>query len=334
MKKIRLRTKILIAAVLILAIIYVAAVNVMISAALVPEFMRKLDSFDRVTEQSYSEMVKTDEITENTRAARDEAKAFIENSDGFKVKCTSDDGYELIAACFKQQEPEGRPWVVLLHGYTGWKEEMYHYAARYYEQGFNILCPDLRCQGESEGDYIGMGWTDRADVMLWIDMILKSYPDAEIVLHGESMGSSCAIMLTGMEGLPVNVKCVVSDCAYADTMSMFRKQLKDWFSLPDLGFVSSARYFLIMRGGYDLKEASALDQVVNSDTPILFIHGDKDRIVPVSSAEALYEACPSEKDIMIVEGAGHAQCCYKDPEAYYDKVFRFIERYVGSYSAS
>lgn len=327
MKKIKKRTKVIIGAFIALVIIYTVIGNFIVSAALVPDFMRKLEAFERVTEQGYSEMVKTDDITENALAAREETKAFLEKTEGFKVKTSSDDGYELIAACFRQPDPVGKPWVVLLHGYTGWKEEMYHFASRYYDHGFNVLCPDLRCQGESDGDFIGMGWTDRYDVLTWIGKITDSYPDAEIVLHGESMGASCALMMTGMD-LPDNVECVISDCAFTDSISMFRKQLKDWFSVPDIGFIDSARLWLIVRGGYDLKDASAVNEVIKSDIPTLFIQGDQDRIVPVSSAEELFNACPSEKDIMIVEGAGHAQSCYKDPEAYYSRVFGFIDRYL------
>ena len=325
MKKIKKRTKVIIGAFIALVVIYTVIGNFIVSAALVPDFMRKLEAFERVTEQGYSEMVKSDDITENALAAREETKAFLEKSEGFKVKTSSDDGYELIAACFRQPDPEEKPWVILLHGYTGWKEEMYHFAARYYDHGFNVLCPDLRCQGESEGDFIGMGWTDRDDVLTWIGKITNSYPDAEIVLHGESMGASCAVMMSGME-LPDNIKCVISDCAFTDSVSMFRKQLKDWFSIPDIGFIGSARLWLIVRGGYDLKDASAIKEIKKSDTPTLFIQGDQDRIVPVSSAEELYDSLDAEKDIMIVEGAGHAQSCYKDPEAYYSRVFGFIDR--------
>ena len=327
MKKLKKRTKVLIAALIAVMVIYTVIGNIIVSAALVPDFMRKLEAFERVTEQGYSEMVKTDDITENAALAREETKAFLEKSDGFKVKSTSDDGYELIASCFRQAEPEGKPWVILLHGYTGWKEEMYHYAAKYYEKGFNILCPDLRCQGESDGDFIGMGWTDRYDVLDWIGKITDSYPDAEIVLHGESMGASCAVMMSGMD-LPDNIKCVISDCAFTDSVSMFRKQLRDWFSIPDIGFIGSARLWLRIRGGYDLKDASAINEIKKSDIPTLFIQGDQDRIVPVSSAEELYDSLDAEKDIMIVEGAGHAQSCYKDPDAYYDRVFGFIDRFL------
>ena len=329
MKKKHFKVKIIAIIVIVILFIYSIIGNIIVSAALVPDFMRKLEAFEKVTEKSYSEMVRTDEITKNTAEAREEAMAFLEKAELRKIKTVSYDGYDLIASCFKQPKPDKKPWVVLLHGYTGWKEEMYHYAARYYEEGFNILCPDLRCQGESDGDFIGMGWRDRGDVMLWINKILESYPEAKVVVHGESMGASCALMLTDLN-LPENVKCIVSDCAMEDSVSMFRKQLRDWFSMPDLGFITSARIWLKIRGGYDLKKASALDVVSGDKLPTLFIHGDNDRIVPVSDAEDLYEACGSKvKDIMIVEGAGHAQSCYKDPEAYYDRVFSFIDPFVG-----
>lgn len=328
MKKMSLRTKIIIAVIAVLIIIYCIIGNVIVSAALVPDFMRKLEAFDRVTEQSYSEMVRTDEMTENMMAAAEKTKAVLGNAGGTKEKTTSYDGYELIAACFRQPEPEGKPWAVLLHGYTGWKEEMYHHAAEYYGRGFNVLCPDLRCQGESEGDFIGMGWTDREDVMLWINDILDEYPTAKIVVQGESMGASCALMLNGLN-LPENIVCLISDCAYSDSVTMFRKQLRDWFSLPDLGFISSARLWLMIRGGYDLKDASALNEVAKGSVPTLFIHGDQDRIVPVEAAGELYEAsCASEKELLIVEGAGHVQSCYKDPETYYTKIFDFIGKYI------
>lgn len=320
--------KILVIALVVVAVIYSVIGNVIVSAGLVPDFMRKLDAFDRVTEQSYSEMVQTDEISTNIAAAREETKAVLGDAGGYKVKMESADSYELVAAVFEQPEPDGKPWAILIHGYTGWKEEMYHYAAKYYLHGFNVLCPDLRCQGESEGDFIGMGWTDREDVLRWIYKIMEGYPDAAIVVQGESMGASCALMLTGMD-LPENVKCVISDCAMTDAMSMFKKQLGDWFSIPDLGFVASARLWLKIRGGYDLKDASAIHEVAQSSTPTLFIQGDQDRIVPPEAAGQLYEACgASEKDLLIIEGAGHAQACYKDPETYYDTIFDFIRDHI------
>lgn len=40
----------------------------------------------------------------------------------------------------------------------------------------------------------------------------------------------------------------------------------------------------------------------------------------------VYEACASVKDILIVEGAGHANSNYVNPDLYYTAMFEFIDR--------
>ena len=85
---------------------------------------------------------------------------------------------------------------------------MYPFATWYNEKGWHVIAPDMRCQGESQGDFIGMGWTDRKDNLLWLDYILEQDPEAQIVIHGQSMGAACALMMTGDGELPDSVKAV------------------------------------------------------------------------------------------------------------------------------
>ncbi|MCR5754358.1 MAG: alpha/beta hydrolase, partial [Acetatifactor sp.] len=205
---------------------------------------------------------------------------------------------------------------------------MYQFAKWYNENGYHVVAPDLRCQGESEGDFIGMGWTDHFDCRLWLDHILEEDPDAQIVLHGQSMGASTALMMSGDEELSENVKAVVSDCAYTDAYSMFGNKITEWFHLPPFPFVDSACLMLKLRGGYDLKNASAVDAVRRSTTPILFIHGDEDAMIDVSMVYELFMATPCRKDLLIVEGAGHAQAQDKDPERYYGMITEFLQDFI------
>ena len=310
-------------AVLIL-IAYIITGNLIISAALVPSFMQRLDAFETVTEQSYSEMIYTDDITLNMKAASEETLAWFQEVPKYKTSVETEDGYTLVGAVFRNEE--SHRWALILHGYTGWKEEMYHFAARYYEQGFNVICPDLRCHGESEGDFIGLGYTDSFDSLLWLDYINSLDDDAEIVIHGESMGASCALMMSGLDNLPGNVICVISDSAFTDALSIFRKTVHDWTGLYDIGFTASARLCLLARGGYDVKKASALEAVKRSKTPTLFIQGMSDKFVPPGMVDPLFEACTAEKQLLKIEGAGHVQSVYKDSESYYNTVFEFISK--------
>ena len=60
--------KILAATLLILFVLYWAAVNFLVSAVLVPSFMEKLDAFQRISEQSYAEQVQETEMKQNLAA--------------------------------------------------------------------------------------------------------------------------------------------------------------------------------------------------------------------------------------------------------------------------
>lgn len=305
-------------------VVYIILVNVLVSAALVPDFMEKLEAFERITEKSYAEQVQTADIKINFQTALEEEKVWLAEVESQKLYAETEDGYTLVANEFLTQE-ESHKWVILLHGYTGWKEAMYPFAYWYYQQGFHVIVPDLRCQGESDGDFIGMGWTDHYDCMLWINYILEQDADARIVLHGQSMGAAAALMMTGEDFLPDHVKAVISDCAYTDAYSMFEDKIRDWFHLPAFPIVDTACLMLRLRGGYSLYDASALEAVKNSSTPTLFIHGSEDAMIPAEMAQELYDAAACEKELLIIEGAGHAQSQDKDPDTYYGTIEAFLE---------
>ena len=329
----KINKKILAAILLVLFILYWAAVNILVSAVLVPSFMEKLDAFQRISEQSYAEQVQETEMKQNLTAMTVVGKVWGRQQGIEQVEIMSEDGYRLKGVLMQasgdaaeagQQSAGPHRWVVLLHGYTGSKEMMYGYAYWYWTHGYSVLAPDFRCQGESEGDYIGLGATDSKDLEGWIDLILEREPEAEIVLHGLSMGASTALMYCGQENVPDNIKAVISDCAFTDAYSMFKEKIGSWFHLPAFPVVDSAELMIRLRAGYDLKETSPLKAVSASSVPTLFIHGEEDRMIPVSMCRELYDAAACEKEIMIVEGAGHAQAADKDPARYFEEVEKFL----------
>ena len=310
--------------IILILVLYFILVNFLVSAALVPSFMEKLQAFERITDESYAAQVQTSDIKVNRQIMLNEMNLWLETVKSQLIFVTSTDGYNLVANEFLTDMDSHR-WVLILHGYTGWKEEMYPFAYWYHKEGYHVIVPDLRCQGESDGDFIGMGWTDHYDCMLWLDYILSQDKEAQIVIHGQSMGAVTALMMTGEESLPEHVVAVVSDCAYTDAYAMFGDKIKEWFSLPAFPLVDSACVVLKLRGGYDLKEASAINAVARSNVPILFIHGEDDAMIDVQMSRDLYETAGCRKELLIVEGAGHAQAQDKEPETYYGLIGEFLE---------
>ena len=311
----------------ILFVLYVIFIYFLVSASLIPSFMKKLSIFQEITEKCYGQQVQSDDIKQHIENGADAYNQWLDQVKIRYISRKTHDGYKLKASVI-EGDPGSHVWVLLLHGYTGWKEAMYPYAYLYSRGGYHAVVPDLRAQGESEGDFIGMGWTDHYDCQLWLDYILSQDPDAQIILHGQSMGAATALMMSGEKDLSDHVRFIVSDSSYTDAYSMFGQKAWEWFHLPPFPIVDSACLMLKLRGGYDLKKASALEAVKKSRTPTLFIHGDQDAMISVDMSRKLYEEASCEKELLIIEGAGHAQAQAKDPDGFGKAIRKFIYQYI------
>ena len=194
--------------------------------------------------------------------------------------------------------------------------------------GYNILLPDLRYTGLTEGDAIQMGWLDRKDVIQWINTAPYIFGDSiRAVVHGISMGAATTMMVSG-EKLPDYIRCFVEDCGYTSVWDQFEKELKGVFHLPAFPLLYVTEWICQLQNGWNFHEASALNQVKKCRKPMLFIHGDKDDFVPTWMVYRLYEAKPQPKALWVVPGVDHAHSYRDYPEEYTGKVRKFVEGYL------
>lgn len=264
-------------------------------------------------------------MEENREIQKELTDAFLEAETENPIEITSEDGLILRGGYFDQ---DSHNWVIIIHGYRSNHTHNYGNAQRYFEEGFNVLMPDLRACGESEGDYVGMGWLDRKDILNWIDWILSEDPNAQIVLHGTSMGGATAMMTAG-EDTPDAVVAFVEDCGYSSVQDIFGSELKVRFHLPKFPVLYSAGMIAKLRAGYTFGEASSLKQLQKCEKPMLFIHGTQDDFVPFEMEHILYEACPvNDKKEVVAEGAGHGEASLLLGDEYWSEVFAFLDSYM------
>lgn len=275
-----------------------------------------------------------DEAVETTKEARTEnyslqaelTAAFMAEHEEQKVSITSDDGLKLNGGYYAQ--PDSHRWAIVIHGYRSRHEHMVNFAQRYFDAGYHVLAPDLRACGESEGSFVGMGWPDRKDMLRWMDWILAQDAQAEIVLHGVSMGGA-TVMMTSGEQTPDAVKAFVEDCGYTSVWDIFSSELDLRFHLPAVPVLSAASVVSSLRAGYSFTEASSVAQVAKCEKPMLFIHGDQDNFVPFSMMDPVYNAKPGDnKEKVVVPGAGHGLASTVMGEQYWETVFAFLEKYL------
>ena len=252
--------------------------------------------------------------------ARKEAMLSEKHSDEWLM---SADGLRLHATWFPQGEC--KKIVICFHGYTSQGMKDYLGLSGYYlKNGYSMLLVDERAHGESEGKYIGFGCLDRIDALKWINWVLrKCGENVEILLHGTSMGGATVLMMSSLE-LPAQVKGIVSDCAFTSPKEVFSHVLKSMYHLPAFPVMNISDFLNKRLAGYGLDECNAAREVKKAKVPILFIHGSGDTFVPYSMCETMYENCASSKKKLIIEGAAHAECYYKDTDAYENALTEFI----------
>ena len=321
------KSKIIISSLLVIFLVLICGLafvgNYFFNYALVrQEGIATLSSVDPNAPQS----IETDVEVINKQKSKVDVENWLKEVNTEETNIVSADGLNLWGKLYFQEEKSDK-WVIIAHGYTSSHEDVQPIALNFYNEGYNVLTPDMRAHGNSEGKYIGMGWLDRKDMLLWIDYVLSLDNNSQIVLYGESMGGA-TVMMTSGEDLPSNVKAIVEDCGYTSVQEMFEAQLYERFGLPSFPILNAAEIVTNIRAKYNFHEASALEQVKKSKTPILFTHGGNDTYVPTEMVYRLYEAANCEKDILIIDGAGHGSAPDVDPITYYDKVFSFLDKYI------
>ena len=247
-----------------------------------------------------------------------------------KISIKSNDGLTLWGRLFENPDENGecKKFGILCHGYRDRAVEMCFEAEKFYNKGYSILLPSARGHDDSEGNYIGMGWPERKDIVGWINKLNEMYDEPEIFLYGISMGGA-TVMYTVGEELPENVKCAIEDCGYSSINRQFSHSLEDMLKLPAAPIMRCANVYTRKRANLNVrKDGETKYTLSQTKIPMLFIHGTDDRYVPFEMLEENYNAHPGPKEKFIIEGGTHSSGPWEGGEEYWSKVFEFLDKYM------
>lgn len=244
-----------------------------------------------------------------------------------EVAITSFDGLKLCGAAI-ENNPGSKHWMILVHGYTGSRAVSTQFIDLFTEEGYNVLLIDQRRHGRSEGRYTTYGYYEKHDVQAWVRWITQQYgQDVAIGLHGQSLGGG-----TVLEYLSIaepQVKLVIADCPYSDLTDLMRHQLTRLNKIPSVPFLSWVNARIRRKAGFSLDQVSPIRAVRNSTLPVLFVHGTQDHYVPTRMSIEMFKVKPEPKQLLLIEGAIHANAYHIDPELYRAGVHAFLRKYIG-----
>ncbi|MCL2676858.1 MAG: alpha/beta hydrolase [Streptococcaceae bacterium] len=219
--------------------------------------------------------------------------------------------------------------VIVVHGFREDKSNMRQYGELFHELGYNVLMPDNRGHGESQGDMITYGYKDKYDVIKWAQLLEKNDPHVSTTLFGVSMGGGTVMMASGESSLPSSVKNIIEDCGYSNVFDELSFQAKAQYGIPKFPLLYSVSLMNKIRQGWYYQQGSSTDELAKDKLPILLIHGSADTYVPTYMLDINYNAVKSgtPKEKLEVKGATHAKSFETDPSLYRKTVSDFMNQY-------
>ena len=251
---------------------------------------------------------------------------WIKDNGAVDISITSFDGTVLKGQWIKTENAKAS--IIVVHGYKG------HYAGdygmvlnEYKKSGYNILMFRHRAHGESGGKYITFGAKEHKDLLAVIDYHNKTYGEIPIFLSGHSMGAS-TVLYASNKDLPKNVKAICADCGFTSPYEIVTKVVCETLHFNAKFLMWGANCWCKLLAGFDMKAFNTEEILKTAKRPILFIHGEADDFVPCEMSIRGYNACTSEKELLIVKGAGHGTSYIVEPEKVTKTFADFFEKHL------
>lgn len=236
-------------------------------------------------------------------------------------------GYTLAGTYLPNPTPTNNT-VVFVHGIAGSRLMGLWYAPIYWDAGYNVLIYDSRASGDSGGTSITWGYYERYDLDQWIDWLEQRNPGGIIGVHGVSMGAATALMHAEMNESNQRVSFYIADSAYADLEELLTQQIDAAVNLHSPLWVKLLLWYTNLAANWQenfrFADISPLRSVKNTTTPILYLHGQTDALVPVSMSEQLYTATKGYKQKYFFPHTAHALAIFTVPSEYRQQIVTFL----------
>ncbi len=224
------------------------------------------------------------------------------------------------------ESPGARGTLVLVHDFDGTRADKAHglltLQRDYLRRGFNVLAFDLRGRGESGGSRDYLGASERLDLPAAAKYAKARTPMLPVVVHGFGFGGALAVV--GVADGSVEADAVIADSAFTSVRAYLRRR---WAIVPWHLFQLSC-YFAkrLFHADPDAIAPLAAMRATSSLTPMLFIHGDKDRLISVThTINVAASSMNARTSVYRVPRAGHCTSYMRGPEAYVRHCLDFVD---------
>lgn len=236
----------------------------------------------------------------------------------------SHDGTPFEAWLFGASQPRGL--VLACHGYHANWLQLIGIADGLRRRGYAVIAMNLRGHGDRPAPCT-FGVRDREDletILEWrsAQAALAGLP---VGVVGWSLGGAVVCQLAARQR---QVKALALDSTFARLFPIAAQVVKLRYHLPVVPFawITWAAVQLALRS--DLSKLDPLRAAPAVQAPLLWIHGQQDKVVPAGQGEELFAAWAGPKERWSDPTAGHVGTYALEPEEYVNRLTQFFDRWL------
>ena len=216
------------------------------------------------------------------------------------VQLTTSDGLTLIS-WYAAPASNDKPVIVYFHGNGGNIAGRTFKTRPFTDAGYGLLLVSYRGYGGNAGSPTEDGlMADGRAALAFV--AAQGIPSARTVVLGESLGSGVAVAMAAEH----DVAAVILEAPYTSTADAGQR------TFP---FIPVK---LLMKDRFD-----SLSRIRHIDAPLLIVHGERDRTIPIDLGKMLFAAAVEPKEAHFLPNAGHNDLV---DHGLLDYELRFLER--------
>jgi len=193
-----------------------------------------------------------------------------------------------IHAWWWPDDDAAAPVVYYLHGAHWNLTGHLNRIAQLRRMGFSVFAIDYRGFGKSDGELPSEASVYEDARAGWRWVVAREPDPARRLIYGHSLGGAVAIDLAASLGASDGAKGLVVESSFTTFAEMASEVTR--------GILPAA----ILTQKFD-----SLAKIGHVPMPVLIVHGESDRYVPVRFSEALYAAARAPKRLLIVPNGSH-----------------------------
>ena len=244
----------------------------------------------------------------------------ILNEQGLKLKLS-----------FIEPDPQNRPTeimpvVIYLHANSSCRIEGLDMKNLLLVNNINLCVFDFAGSGQSEGEYISLGYYEQKDTKCVIDFIEKQPGVGKIGLWGRSMGAATCLLYAGSDKKK-RISCICVDSPFADFRRLAKEMCLNIIKIPHFFIdiaISVIGKTVKNKNGTNINKIKPIKCVENILVPAIFVHAVNDELVPFQHSVDLCQVYEGEKKLIPCEG-GHNS---KREKFVIVEIVRFFYKYL------